>query len=76
MTNSPPTLVRDRMTFAEHVTHLRAEGAYEVLASATALETAGREIIDRLGKIQVGAGEANVLGRRRIGCDIAIHSRS
>ena len=33
------------MTFANRVTHLKAEGAYEVLAKAQALEAAGKSII-------------------------------
>lgn len=33
------------MTYAERTTHLRAEGAYQVLAKANQLEATGREII-------------------------------
>lgn len=33
------------MTFAQRTAHLRAEGAYQVLAQALALETQGRDII-------------------------------
>ena len=33
------------MTFANRTAHLKPEGAYQVLARATQLEAAGREII-------------------------------
>ena len=33
------------MTFAERTSHLKPEGAYQVLAKANQLEAAGREII-------------------------------
>ena len=33
------------MSFASRMNHLKAEGAYQVLASAQELEAAGRDII-------------------------------